>query len=674
MEQKTIEQPNGEYIALYRKWRPNGFESLIGQDHIKRALTNALESKRIAHAYLFTGPRGTGKTSTARILAKALNCENGPTATPCNKCGNCLAADQGSSMDIFEIDAASNRGIDEIRQLRERVAFTPVNSRYSVYIIDEVHMISVDAFNALLKTLEEPPAHVVFILATTEPQKIPATIHSRCQRFDFRRVTVADISKHLKYVAKESKIEIDDDAVKIIALQAEGGMRDALSLLDQCSIMNGTVTAEVVRNVLGIVGREELQKLVMAVGKKDLGLSLQKLNELTLKGKDLNQIIVEVAEYLRAVLLYKVTPDYEAIYLTDTKEALAEVEPLYTKDRLIAAEQRLHVAAQELKQTVNGRINVELCFFDLCRVQGNSIEALTARIEELEAKLAKGVVVNNVSAPSAYVENGPSSQVVSRSNSKVADYPTSSEEPSEPSEDYFNSTEEVFDHSELENSKLIKRPTTVTVKDVSKVEAIPNEVKIAPINNPVTTKVKPQVLNTESDDDFDVDNHVLMFENLNISENEASEGSTNSDFAEIATGDLVIAKKIWKATIAEIKNMRKMAIAACGATGEPHAYDGSTMIISFKSKTFSTRMNKIDYKKIVEEAVQKATGKTLNLQFILKKKPSVVPKATETVQDSAKGEVKKGVDKLEKIKSMKMEECNCTQKALKVFGGTLKKI
>lgn len=673
MEQKEIEKPKDEYIALYRKWRPNGFEGLIGQDHIKKALTNALKSKRIAHAYLFTGPRGTGKTSTARILAKALNCEQGPTATPCNECGNCLAADRGSSMDIFEIDAASNRGIDEIRQLRERVAFTPVNSLYSVYIIDEVHMISVDAFNALLKTLEEPPAHVVFILATTEPQKIPATIHSRCQRFDFRRVTVDDISKHLKHVAKESKIEIEDDAVKIIALQAEGGMRDALSLLDQCSIMNGTVTSEVVRNVLGIVGREELQKLVMAIGKKDLVLSLQKLNELTLKGKDLNQIIVEVAEYLRAVLLYKVTPDYEEIYLTDTKEAIAEVAPLYTKDRLIAAEQRLHVAGQELKQTVNGRINVELCFFDLCRVQGFSIEALTARIEELEEKLARGVVVNNVSAPSAYSKRVTSSQSVSKSNPKTADYATSIEDHTEPVEDYFDPIEEVFDNSELENSRLIKSSKTV----VSKVETVPNKVKTPMISNTTTESTNVKPLKTSADsDDFDVDNHVLMFEKLNISEDEVAEvagASTTPGSAEIATGDLVMAKKIWKATIAEIKSMRKMAIAACGATGEPYAYDGSTMVISFKSKTFSTRMDKKDYKNIVQEAVQKATGKNLNMQFILKSKGIANSKATDSLKANAGSIPKNGVDKMEKLKAMKMEDCNCTQKALKVFGGVLKK-
>jgi DNA polymerase-3 subunit gamma/tau len=242
------------YVALYRTWRPQDFDSLVGQDHIRTALTNALEMGKIAHAYLFTGPRGTGKTSTARILAKALNCEKGPTAHPCNECSNCKQITAGSSMDVIEIDAASNRGIDEIRQLRERVSFAPVNCRYKVYIIDEVHMITTDAFNALLKTLEEPPEHVVFILATTEPQKIPATIHSRCQRYDFHRVSVEDIAKHLAKVAKGSGIDADEEALHLMAIQADGGMRDAVSLLDQCAVMDKKVTATTVRQVLGIVG------------------------------------------------------------------------------------------------------------------------------------------------------------------------------------------------------------------------------------------------------------------------------------------------------------------------------------------------------------------------------------------------------------------------------------
>ena len=392
------------YVALYRTWRPQDFEALVGQEHIKTALTNALESGKIAHAYLFTGPRGTGKTSTARILAKALNCEQGPTAHPCNKCENCLQITQGSSMDVIEIDAASNRGIDEIRQLRERVAFAPVNGRYKVYIIDEVHMITTDAFNALLKTLEEPPAHVVFILATTEPHKIPATIHSRCQRYDFHRVTIDDIVGHLKTVAAGSDILADEESLRLMAIQADGGMRDAVSLLDQCAVMSKHVTADIVRQVLGIVGREGLRKLVTVIGRGDLSAALQSMTELSAQGKDMKQIILELAEYLRALLLYKADAKYEDIYLTDTAEALAAIAPLYTTERILAATSRLHQAMEEIRLSAREKIVAEMCIFDLCRIQGDSLEALAARVAQLEAQLAGKVLAQETPIP---VQNIP---------------------------------------------------------------------------------------------------------------------------------------------------------------------------------------------------------------------------------------------------------------------------
>ncbi len=247
------------YVALYRRWRPQNFASLVGQQPVKTALSNALTSGRIAHAYLFAGPRGTGKTSTARILAKALNCADGPTAEPCGSCKNCMRITDGTSMDVFEIDAASNRGIDEIKNLREQLAFTPVDCRYKIYIIDEVHMLTTEAFNALLKTLEEPPSHVIFILATTDPHKIPATIHSRCQRFDFRRVTVDETVEHLKMIADASGIRTEPEALRMIAVQAEGGMRDALSLFDQCGVMSDAITVKAVKDILGIVGQEMMR-------------------------------------------------------------------------------------------------------------------------------------------------------------------------------------------------------------------------------------------------------------------------------------------------------------------------------------------------------------------------------------------------------------------------------
>lgn len=375
------------YVALYRRWRPQDFGALVGQQAVKTALSNALTSGRIAHAYLFSGPRGTGKTSTARILAKALNCENGPTPHPCGHCLNCERITAGTSMDVFEIDAASNRGIEEIKSLREQLAFAPVNGRYKIYIIDEVHMLTTEAFNALLKTLEEPPAHVIFILATTDPHRIPATIHSRCQRFDFRRVTVDEIAEHLALVAEKSGINADAEALRLIAIQAEGGMRDALSLLDQCGVMAQQVTVQTVREVLGIVGREALRELVLGIGRQDVPQVLEQLNNLLQQGKDVKQILTELTEYLRALLLYQAAPSYQEAYLTDTAEELAKCVPLFSRDRIMAAQQRLHEAVGELRWTMRPRITAELCLFDLCRMEGSTVAALAARVEMLERQL-----------------------------------------------------------------------------------------------------------------------------------------------------------------------------------------------------------------------------------------------------------------------------------------------
>ncbi len=376
------------YVALYRTWRPQDFDDLVGQAPIKKALTNALETGRISHAYLFAGPRGTGKTSTARILAKALNCEKGPTPHPCNQCENCREITEGTSSDVIEIDAASNRGIDEIRKIREQVYFAPVSSRYKVYIIDEVHMITTDAFNALLKTLEEPPEHVVFILATTEPQKILNTILSRCQRFDFRRATVDEIAAHLAKVAEGSHIQADPEALRLMAIQADGGLRDALSLLDQCSIMADRVTEETVRQVLGLVGREKLRELIIRIGHKDLAGALDTLGQLLEQGKETEQILGEMMEYFRALLLFQADREYQEIYLTDTREALEQTAALFTPSQIVASVERLHEAVKESKYSLRKKIVGELCLFDLCQNSGNTKAALLARIESLEKQVA----------------------------------------------------------------------------------------------------------------------------------------------------------------------------------------------------------------------------------------------------------------------------------------------
>ena len=381
------------YVTLYLRWRPQDFDSLVGQQPIKQALSNALTTGRIAHAYLFTGPRGTGKTTTARIFAKALNCEHGPTATPCGKCGNCVQITEGTSMDVQELDAASNRGVEDIKNLNKNADFAPVNCRYKVYIIDEAHMLTTEACNALLKTLEEPPAHVVFILATTEPQKILPTIHSRCQRFDFHPLTQEEIVDHLRKVAAGSDIKADDEALQLIAAASEGGMRDALSLLEQCGVMAEQVTGETVRSVRGIVGREILRQLMAAVGQSQPAAALEIFAKLLEQGKDIAQILLEIEEYLRSLLLFQAAPDYQQIYVTDTAAAFKQLVSFFPPERILAAQEVLHQALGELRFLSRGRIVAEMCLCDLCQVKGDSLLALKARVAQLEKAVAGGVTL-----------------------------------------------------------------------------------------------------------------------------------------------------------------------------------------------------------------------------------------------------------------------------------------
>lgn len=530
------------YVALYRKWRPQGFDSLVGQEAVCTALTNALETGRIAHAYLFAGPRGTGKTSTAKILAKAVNCEHGPTPNPCNKCQNCVRINDGTSMDVFEIDAASNRGIDEIRDLREKVAFAPVNGRYKVYIIDEVHMLTTEAFNALLKTLEEPPPHVIFILATTEPHKIPATIHSRCQRFDFKRVTDSDIVKRLREVADGSGIAADDDALQLIAVQADGGMRDALSLLDQCGVMAERVSAETVRSVLGIVGREALRELVKAVGEGNVPKSLELLESLLAGGKDVKQIITELAEYLRAVLLYKASPEYREIYLTDTKEAIAAMEGLFSTDRLMAAQERLHQCMLELRQSVRGRIAAEMCLFDLCRVEGSTLAALTARVEKLEAMLAGRIPAIQQAVPAAPVHQ---------------EYPKQAAAAPETGPKFGY----VLDEGHGIHTEAPEPQPQKAAAEADNYQPAAEPVKAVPVK-----KAAP----------------VQKAEPAPIME------------ADAAAGDL------WQQVLEILKTEKKRSMVACAAGGRAVSYVNGILTVAFKNKFNCKRMNADDYKKAFE--------------------------------------------------------------------------
>ena len=414
------------YVALYRRWRPECFADLVGQEHISRTLSRAVTSGQTSHAYLFTGPRGTGKTSTAKILARALNCAEGPTLTPCGVCDSCRSISDGSSMDVFEIDAASNRGIDEIRDLRESVKFAPTEGHYKIYIIDEVHMLTTEAFNALLKTLEEPPERVIFILATTEPHKVPATIQSRCQRYDFHRITVTEIRDRLIYVCKESDIAAEEDALGIIAAQADGGMRDALSILDQCmALAEGTLTAERVQEALGLVGRAWIRRMAGEIAARDAAALIAQLSELLQSGRALKQVLAELAQHFRRLMIVGVGGTVSAAELCagDAEELRADAAQ-FTQAEIMTILRRLNETMQELRTSPQPRIAVETLLIGLCHTEGTApsgestapptggadaarIARLEAQVEELAARLAAGGTPVSASA-SATASAAPS--------------------------------------------------------------------------------------------------------------------------------------------------------------------------------------------------------------------------------------------------------------------------
>ena len=377
------------YIVLARKWRPQGFNNLVGQEAVVKTLQNALSSDKIVHAYLFSGPRGVGKTSSARILAKALNCEQRTDSDPCNKCQSCLAITKGASIDVFEIDGASNTSVDSVRELRETVKYAPSGSKYKIYIIDEVHMLSTQAFNALLKTLEEPPPHVIFIFATTEPKKIPSTILSRCQHHAFRRISKKAIREQLEQIVASEKIKIIETALEMIAKAADGSMRDALTLLDQASSFNDDVTEKELEILLGLPESDVILGLSKAILAGNISESLNIIKKLADRGSDLRQIARELVEHFRNIAIVKVTEDAEAL-LEFTKE---EVQILHQHSSNVSIEQITLLLSEllklegEVKNAINPRYTLEMGLLRTSFVKGmTSIENIIKLIGDSEFK------------------------------------------------------------------------------------------------------------------------------------------------------------------------------------------------------------------------------------------------------------------------------------------------
>lgn len=384
------------YQVLYRKYRPKVFADVYGQEHVTSTLLNEIKEGRISHAYLFTGSRGTGKTTCAKILAKAVNCEHNQNGEPCNECEVCKGLDAGTIYDVVEIDAASNNGVDNIRDLREEANYTPTRGKYRVYIIDEVHMLSTGAFNALLKTLEEPPAHVIFILATTEVHKLPATILSRCQRFDFKRIQPETMSVRLKEVAKAENMNLSDEAALLISRIADGGMRDALSILDQCAGRSRDIDEALVSDVAGIAGREALYELSQAVSEKNSGKALDIISTLHQNSYDMERLCVEMINHFRNFLIAKtVNKSRELIICTDDeyKNILSSAEA-FTLPNIIYALDLFQQTLTQIKGGANSRIEMEMSFIKLCEPKlETSQEAILSRLSSLENAVKNGVVM-----------------------------------------------------------------------------------------------------------------------------------------------------------------------------------------------------------------------------------------------------------------------------------------
>lgn len=395
------------YTALYRKFRPDTFEDVKGQDHIITTLKNQIKADRIGHAYLFCGTRGTGKTTVAKIFAKAVNCEHPVDGSPCGECAMCKSIAAGTSMNVIEIDAASNNGVDNIREIREEVTYRPTEGKYKVYIIDEVHMLSIGAFNALLKTLEEPPEYVIFILATTEVHKIPITILSRCQQYDFHRISLDTIAARLQELMEKEQVDVEERAIRYVAKAADGSMRDALSLLDQCIAfyLGQTLTYENVLDVLGAVDTEVFSRLLRNVLKRDIPKVMDTVDELIMQGRELSQLAADFTWYLRNLLLAKTSDQLEDVLEVSSEnlEQLKEESEMIEVDQLLRYIRIFSELSGQLKYATQKRVMLEVALIKLCipAMESDTLSILD-RIRVVEDKIEKGMVV----APAGYGAQG----------------------------------------------------------------------------------------------------------------------------------------------------------------------------------------------------------------------------------------------------------------------------
>lgn len=466
------------YQALYRKWRPQTFDEVIGQKHITDTLKNQVKTGRLSHAYIFIGTRGTGKTTCARILAKAVNCEHPVDGNPCGKCPACIGITEGSIMDVVEMDAASNNKVDNVRALREEAIFTPSTVKKRVYIIDEVHMLTTSAFNALLKILEEPPEHLMFILATTELQKVPATILSRCQRHSFHRLETSEIAEHLEFVAQKENCALSHDASDLIARLAEGGLRDAMSILDQCSAYD-RIDVDTVYNTMGLAGNRQIARMLDSILAHDTETAITSFSEMWMDGKDPGTFLRELSGLLRDIMIIKVAPRTGGSLTTGgyDRTILSGFASKMTTEEIISAAETVQRAISELRDASNPRTVAELCLVSLCdNTAGDSIHSLRARISKLEEGIADGTISVSVSRTEPYADDEKLPEPVFREEepTETAELPKN-----EPEKDCIES-EATPQQPEESRAAGEEKPSAVCWEDICReaAELLPKDVEM----------------------------------------------------------------------------------------------------------------------------------------------------------------------------------------------------
>lgn len=556
------------YIALYRKWRPKGFEDVVGQSHITETLQKAIETDKVAHAYLFSGPRGTGKTSTAKIFARAMNCVHGPTAHPCNACEACLHIMSGESLDVVEIDAASNRSIEDIRTLRETIKFMPVEGHKKIYIIDEVHMLTTEAFNALLKTLEEPPAHVIFILATTEPERIPLTILSRCQRYEFRRITSDDIAHRLLYVAEQEKIELTKGAAHILAVQADGGMRDALSMFDQCvSNASGAVDEKLVRDLLGLIGKDWLFSLSQAIFDGRSDVIIKGVDDIIQLGKEPRVILTEILAHLRALMLCQAAPG------SDTLSAYSDSMDELRKQAQSASPEAIFKVVDVLQQAL--------------------LTAKTSPVPRIAVEMGLLMVARKWTRPVNTVDVGAAALQPAPKKQHHEAIPV----PEEDDYQSFSAPEEAVPFPDDEFTPVQRMAPSV--EGASGGDAL---FAAASPRKPIQKLTSPVAEQTAAPD------------HQNVPERKAPAQSAVSDAAPVVSADY---QNVWKKMCAILDREKKKAVLSCIRNGRVVYIGDGQVIVAFKTAFMVKRANREDYFKLTDEALSSVLGGTYHMQGFL---------------------------------------------------------